>query len=64
MNCKYIFFSFLIKYWYREEENSELFESYKKMIEDFKKEERDDENRLRDYNKDIDKLAIKKDELK
>jgi len=63
MNCKY-FFSFLIKYWYREEENSELFESYKKMIEDFKKEERDDENRLRDYNKDIDKLAIKKDELK
>ena len=63
MNCKQFFLVFL-KYWYREEENSEFFESYKKMIEDFKKEERDDENRLRDYNKDIDKLAIKKDELK
>ena len=49
---------------YREEENKELFESYKKMIEDFKKEEIDDENRLKEYNKDIDKLAIKKDELK
>ena len=34
------------------------------MIEDFKKEEKDDENRLKEYNKDIDKLAIKKDELK
>jgi hypothetical protein len=34
------------------------------MIEDFKKEEKDDEHRLKDYNKDIDKLAIKKDELK
>ncbi len=53
-----------IKYCYREEENKELFESYKKMIDDFKKEEIDDDNRLKDYNKDIDKLAIKKDELK
>jgi hypothetical protein len=34
------------------------------MIDDFKKEEIDDDNRLKDYNKDIDKLAIKKDELK
>ena len=34
------------------------------MIDDFKKEEIDDDNRLKDYNKDIDKLAIKKDEFK
>ena len=34
------------------------------MIEDFKNEEKEDENRLKEYNKDIDKLAIKKDELK
>lgn len=34
------------------------------MIEDLKLEEKDDENRKKEYNKDIDKLAIKKDELK
>ena len=34
------------------------------MIEDIKLEEKDDENRMKEYNKDIDKLAIKKDELK